>query len=83
MTRTKHPKVCLFVFMITTVSTASATCPNTMPIELLVDCIVYEGDGASSFPTSDYAYMDRYQDWLEKQPQGTMLPSNSTGLPAN
>jgi hypothetical protein len=81
MTRMKHTEVCLFVFMVTAGSTAFATCPNTMPVELLTDCIAHEGDGASSFPTSDYAHMDRYQDWLTTQPQGTILPPDTAGLP--
>jgi hypothetical protein len=80
MTRTKHTKVCLFVFMIAAGGTAFATCPNTMPLELLTDCIVYEGDGSSSFPTSDYANRDRYQDWLNTQPLGTTLPTYTAGL---
>jgi hypothetical protein len=84
MTMIKHAEVCLSVFMVTVGGTAFATCPNTMPLELLTDCIVYEGDGSSSFPTGDYAYMDRYQDWLKAQPQGTILPPNTTtGLPTN
>jgi hypothetical protein len=81
MTRTKHTQVCLFVFMVTAGSAALATCPNTMPLELLTDCIVYEGGGASSFPTSDYAHMYRYQDWLKTQPQGTIFPPDTAGLP--
>lgn len=83
MTRTKHIQVCLFVFLVTTGGTALATCPNSMPMQLLVDCIVYEGDGVSSFPTSDYAYLDSYQDWLKTQPPGTILPPNTAGLPTN
>jgi hypothetical protein len=83
MTRMKHTEVCLFVFMVTAGGTAFATCPNTMPLELLTDCIVYEGDGSSSFPTGDYAYMDRYQNWLKMQPQGTILPPNTTGFPTS
>ena len=83
MTSTKHTQVLLFLFMIAAGGTAFATCPNSMPMQLLVDCVVYEGDGVSSFPTSDYAYMDRYQDWLGKQPPGTLLPSNTAGLPTN
>jgi hypothetical protein len=54
-----------------------------MPLELLTDCLVYEGDGESSFPTTDYAYMDRYQEWLNTQPQGTMMPPYAAGLPTN
>ena len=68
--------------MVTAGGTAFATCPNTMPLELLTDCIVYEGDGSSSFPSSDYAYMGRYQDWLATQPQGTTFPPYKAGLPA-
>jgi hypothetical protein len=84
MTRIKHAEVCLSLFMVTVGGTAFATCPNTMPLELLTDCIVYEGDGSSSFPTGDYAYMDRYQDWLKAQPQGMILPPNTTTrLPTN
>lgn len=85
MPRTKHTKVCLFVFMVAAggAGTAFATCPNSMPIQLLLDCIVYEGDEVSSFPTSDYAYMDRYQNWLKTQPQGTTLLPNTAGFPAN
>ena len=81
MTSTKHTQVCLFVFMISAGGTALATCPNTMPLELLTDCIVYEGGGESSFPASDYAHIDRYHDWLKAQPQGTMFPPNTAGLP--
>ena len=75
----KHTEVCLFVCMVTAGSTAFATCPNTMPLELLVDCIVYEGDGASNFPTSDYAYIDRYQAWLKAQPPTTIFPTDTGG----
>jgi hypothetical protein len=83
MTRTKQTQVGSFLFMIAAGGTAFATCPNTMPMQLLIDCIVYEGDGVSSFPTSDYAYMDRYKDWLRRQPQGTILPPDTAGLPTN
>jgi hypothetical protein len=64
MRRIKHAEICLFVLTITNGGAALATCPNTMSLKLLVDCIVYERDG-SSYPTSDYAYMDRYQDLAE------------------
>ena len=83
MTRTKQTQVGSFLFMIAAGGTAFATCPNTMPMQLLIDCMVYEGDGVSSFPTSDYAHMDRYKDWLRRQPQGTILPSDAAGLPTN
>jgi hypothetical protein len=79
----KHTEVCIFIFTVTAGGTALATCPNTMPLELLTDCLVYEGDGESSFPTTDYAYMDRYQEWLNTQPQGTMMPPYAAGLPTN
>jgi len=45
---------------------AMADCPSTMPDQLREDCIVYEGAGAH-FPTSDYAHMDLYNDWLNEQ----------------
>ena len=79
MTSTKHTQVCLFVFMITAGGTAFATCPNAMPVELLVDCIAYEGNGESSSPTLDYAYMERYQVWLKTQPQTAIFPSDTAG----
>jgi len=79
MTRMKHTEVCLFVFMVTAGGTAFATCPNSMPMELLVDCIGYEGDVESSLPTSDYAYMDRYQVWLKTQPPTAIFPSDTAG----
>jgi hypothetical protein len=47
-----------------------------MPVKLLEDCIVYEGAG-DSFPTSDYAYMDQYQGWLDTQ-QPPAIPQPST-----
>ena len=79
MIRNKYAGVGLFVFTITANGAALATCPNSMPLELLVDCIVYERAG-SSFPTSDYANMDRYQEWLKTQRQGTTFPPDSSGL---
>jgi len=62
----KCAEVGLFLFTITASGLALANCPGSMPEQLLNDCIVYEGAG-SSFPTSDYAYMDHYQDWLNTQ----------------
>jgi hypothetical protein len=47
-----------------TSGTALADCPSDMPTQLLEDCIVYEGAG-TSFPSSDYAHMDLYQEWLK------------------
>jgi hypothetical protein len=43
-----------------------ADCPDTMPGQLLEDCIVAEGSG-STFPNSTYAHMDEYQEWLKTQ----------------
>lgn len=80
MTRMKHSEVCLFAFLITIGSSAFATCPNTMPLELLVDCVMYEGDG-SIFPTSDYAHMDHYQDWLKTQSPTAVFPPYIAGSP--
>jgi len=62
----EHAQVGLFVFAITASGLALADCPNTMPSQLLQDCITYEGAG-STFPTSDYAHMNLYNDWLRKQ----------------
>jgi len=42
-------------------SLAMADCPETMPVQLLTDCIVDE-DAGHSFPPSGYVYMDVYQD---------------------
>ena len=56
----------IFLFAITASGLALANCPGSMPEQLLEDCIVYEGAG-SSFPTSDYAHMDQYHDWLKTQ----------------
>jgi hypothetical protein len=57
------------IVLVSTISAsglALADCPSTMPNQLLEDCIVYE-DAGSIFPTDDYAYMDLYRSWLEKQ----------------
>ena len=80
MTRIKQAEICLFVFMITAGGAALASCPNTMPLKLLVDCIAYEGGGLS-FPTSDYAHIDHYQDWLKTQPATTIFPPDTAGSP--
>jgi hypothetical protein len=66
MNMTKKAAVGLFISTITASGLAIADCSNSMPEQLLDDCIVYEGSG-ESFPTSDYAYMDQYQDWLKTQ----------------
>ncbi len=64
MKRMRHAQVGIFVYAITASGLTLATCPPSMPEQLLEDCIVYQGAG-SSFPTSDYAHMDQYQTWLK------------------
>ena len=76
MTRIKHTAVGLFVSAITASGLALADCPNTMPEQLLNDCIVFEGAG-SSFPTSDYAHMDQYKDWLSTQQAKILVKSSA------
>jgi len=66
MTMTKHAQVGLFIFTITASGLAMADCPGAMPLQLLEDCIVYE-DAGHGFPTSDYAHMDLYNNWMEAQ----------------
>ena len=57
-------------------SLVMAGCPNTMPVKLLEDCIVYENAG-HSFPPSDYVYMAMYKDWLiEQQPIAMSAPES-------
>jgi hypothetical protein len=56
----------IFLCGIVASSLAMADCINTMPEQLLEDCIVYEGAG-TNFPPSDYAHMDQYQGWLKMQ----------------
>jgi hypothetical protein len=60
---------------------AMADCINAMPEQLIEDCIVYEGAG-TSFPPSDYAHMDQYQDWMKtQQPLATaLLPAATTPM---
>jgi len=79
----EQAKVGLFVFAITASGLALADCPNTMPSELLQDCITYEGAG-STFPTQDYANMDLYNKWVKTQhsteaAQEATQPSKSPG----
>jgi len=62
----KEVRVGLFLCGIVTGSLALADCPDSMPSQLLQDCIVYEGAG-STFPTGDYAHMDLYNNWMKKQ----------------
>jgi hypothetical protein len=45
---------------------AIADCPETMPVQLLTDCIVNE-DAGHSFPPSGYVNMGMYQDWVKAQ----------------
>jgi len=63
---TRKVPVGLFLCGIVSGSVVLADCPDTMPSQLLQDCITYEGAG-STFPTSDYAHMDLYNDWLKEQ----------------
>ena len=63
---TRKVTVGLFLCGIVSGSVALADCPDTMPSQLLQDCITYEGAG-STFPTSDYAHKDLYDVWLKKQ----------------
>ena len=62
----QQAKVGLFVFAITASGLALADCPNSMPPQLLQDCITYEGAG-SVFPTDDYAHIELYNDWMKDQ----------------
>lgn len=68
MEMTRQMQVGILLSTIAMSGLAAAECPQTMPYQLLQDCITYEGAG-SQFPAGDYAYMDLYQDWLEKQGQ--------------
>lgn len=63
---TKKAPVGLFLCGIVSGSVTLADCVDTMPPQLLQDCITYEGAG-STFPTSDYAHMDLYNEWLKEQ----------------
>ena len=62
----KYGNIGLLVLIITGSGLSLADCPNSMPQQLLQDCIVYEGAG-TTFPSSDYAYMDEYIDWINTQ----------------
>jgi len=63
---TRKVPVGLFLCGIVSGSVALADCPDTMPSQLLQDCITYEGAG-STFPTSDYAHIGLYNAWLKEQ----------------
>ena len=76
----EHTQVGLFVFAITASGLVSANCPGSMPEQLLNDCIVYEGAG-SSFPTSDYAHMEQYQDWMKTQQSPTITQPTTAATP--
>jgi hypothetical protein len=76
----KHAQVGLFLFAITASGLAMANCPGSMPEQLLKDCIVYEGAGAN-FPTSDYAYMVQYQDWLKTQQPRAIAQPTTAAIP--
>ena len=62
----KKARIVLFLCGIATSSLAMADCPNTMPEQLIEDCIVNENAG-HSFPPSGYVYMDMYQEWVKAQ----------------
>lgn len=62
----KRAQIGIFVSAITASGLALADCPQEMPLQLLQDCIVYEGAG-SNFPSDDYAYLDMYNKWLAGQ----------------
>ena len=73
-------EVGLFLFTITASGLALANCPGSMPEQLLNDCIVYEGAG-SSFPTSDYAHMAQYHDWLKTQQPLAISQPTTAAMP--
>ena len=74
---TRYAEAVLFLLTITASGLALGECPKSMPEQLLEDCIVYEGAG-DTFPTSDYAYMDQYQNWLKtQQPPGIAQPTTA------
>jgi len=56
----------MFFYGIVASHLVMADCINTMPEKLMKDCIVYE-DAGTSFPPSDYAHMNQYQDWMKTQ----------------
>jgi len=76
----KRAELSLFLFTITASGLVSANCPGSMPEQLLNDCIVYEGAG-SSFPTSDYAHMEQYQDWMKTQQSPAITQQTTAATP--
>ena len=76
----KHAQAGLFLLTITASGLALANCPESMPVQLLEDCIVYEGAG-DSFPTSDYAKMALYQEWVKTQHPVKIYKPNITAAP--
>ena len=50
-----HIEIGSILFAIAWSGWALADCPNTMPLQLQEDCIIYEGAG-STFPPSDCLY---------------------------
>lgn len=79
----KHTGIGSIVATLTSSGLAIADCPKTMPEQLFEDCIVYEGAG-SSFPPSDYAYMDEYVSWMDTQkpPETALSGSKQTTVAA-
>jgi len=78
----KKVRVDVFLCGIVTGSLALADCPNTMPSQLLQDCIVYESSGSGpSFPNADYDHMDLYSNWLkEQQPTSNNRPARISSM---
>ena len=76
----KYAQVFIFVFTIASSELALANCPGAMPEQLMEDCIVYEGAG-SSFPTSDYAHMEQYQDWMKTQQSPAITQPTTAATP--
>jgi hypothetical protein len=66
MKMTKHVEAILLIFTTAVSGLAIADCPNNLPVQLLEDCLVYEGAG-NSFPPDDYVNMDIYQNWVAAQ----------------
>jgi len=75
MKMTKQAEVGLYIFTIAASGLAVADCPNTMPEQLLTDCIVNEGAG-HSFPPSGYVNMGMYQDWVKAQQTHALAKSD-------
>ena len=62
----KYAQAGICVYTILMSDLLMAECPQSMPQTVLEDCITYERAG-STFPTSDYARLDMYNEWLNEQ----------------